>query len=199
MQPTYTSDEERTARIILQHTDKDSLTVLTRESAQLLQPLVHLPTNILSKIWDIVDQDETGFLTSDQIPRFVRLIGYAQTNEALTRTLLQKPGPECRIDGWTHPKDKEWVQHSNEEELELLVAIMRENDKDNYGMLDATTAKAVLGRSGLPNEILGEIWDLVDDPPKGFLVIHDMRKALRLISCAQRGMKLHRRLYEHRM
>lgn len=193
-----TPDEQRAARIILQNTDKESLAILTSESARLLQPLVHLPANILSKIWSLIDQEGTGFLTFDQIPQFVRLIGYAQTNEPLTRSLLRKPGPECRIDGWTHPKDMNWEQKCSEEELGLVVAIMNENDKEQYGVLDGTTAKAVLRRSGLPNEILGEIWDLVDDPPKGFLVDKDLRKALRLISCAQRGIKLHKRLYEHR-
>jgi hypothetical protein len=193
-----TPDEQRAARIILQNTDKDSLALLTGESARLLQPLVHLPASTLSKIWNLVDQEGTGFLTFDQIPQFVRLIGYAQTNEPLTHALLRKPGPECRIDGWTHPKGMNWEQNCSEEEKELVIAIMNENDKEEYGVLDGTTAKAVLRRSGLPNEILGEIWDLVDDPPKGFLVDKDLKKALRLISCAQRGLKLHKRLYEHR-
>lgn len=197
MQPP-TSEERNVADIILQRTDKDSLAVLTGDAARAIQPLVHLPPNILGKIWNIVDQNGTGFLTFDQITQFVRLIGYAQTNEPLTRSLLRKPGPECRIDGWTHPKDKNWEQPCSDEEFLLLEAIIKENDKEGYEILDGPTAKAVLRRSGLPNETLGEIWDIIDDPPKGFLVATDLRKALRLISCAQRGLRLHRRQYETR-
>jgi hypothetical protein len=194
-----TKDELEIARIILKHVDKDSLVVLTGDAARDLQPLVKLPAPTLAQIWSIVDPTGAGFLKFDEIVQFVRLIGYAQINEPnISRSLLRKAGPVARIDGWTAPKGTSYDKPCDEPEKMLLEAIMREADPDGYGILDGDAAKTVLRRSGLPNGTLSEIWDLVDDTQKGFLQAGDLRRALRLISCAQRGLRLHPRQYENR-
>lgn len=186
-----TKDELEIARIILKHVDKDSLAVLTGDAARDLQPLVKLPAPVLAQIWSIVDPTGAGFLKFNEIVQFVRLIGYAQTNEPnISRSLLRKAGPVARIDGWTAPKGTSYDKPCDEPEKMLLEAIMREADPDGYGILDGDAAKTVLRRSGLPNGTLSEIWDLVDDTQKGFLQAGDLRRALRLISCAQRGLRL---------
>lgn len=193
-----TSEEILVTTEILKRVDKDQLGVLTAQQAKGLLSLVQLPIEILREIWSIVDTDSAGFLTEPQIQQFVRLLGYAQTEEPIRRTLLRSAGPVCRIQGWTVKKGQVFEEPCDEEEQQLVTLIMDEADPDHYGVLDGATARDILKRSGLPTPILGKIWDIVDNPPKGFLVANDLKRCLRLVSCAQKGERIHSRLYEKR-
>ncbi|KIM22154.1 hypothetical protein M408DRAFT_56029, partial [Serendipita vermifera MAFF 305830] len=66
-----------------------------------------------------------------------------------------------------------------------------------YGVLDGEAARDVFRRSGLDNKTLATIWELVDENERGFLEQKGVLRMLRLISCAQRGQRLHARKYEN--
>lgn len=160
--------------------------------------MVHLSQSTFASLWKIVDTENAGFLSFKQISQLVRLIGYAQTDEPnISRTLLRKPGPTCRIDGWTVPLGKKFEKPCSEEEEILVKAIMRESDPEGLGIIEGLKAKPLLRRSGLPNETLARIWEIVDESKRGFLVADDLKRILRLISCAQRNLPLHSRQYEN--
>ncbi|KAG8755665.1 hypothetical protein FRC14_003774 [Serendipita sp. 396] len=192
-----TKGESDIARAILEHTDRESLAVLTTDAARELPVRVHLPESTMRAIWSIVDSEKAGFLSFKQVTRLVRLVGYAQTREPIKRELLRTAGPTCRIDEWTVPLGKTFEKPCNEEEQILVNAIMKEADPDGFGILDGNAAKNVMSRSGLPNGTLAEIWEIVDEGQRGFLEARDLKRIIRLISCAQRGERLHARQYEN--
>ncbi|XP_036303141.1 epidermal growth factor receptor substrate 15 isoform X3 [Pipistrellus kuhlii] len=64
----------------------------------------------------------------------------------------------------------------------------RQVDTANTGRVLASDAAAFLKKSGLPDLILGKIWDLADTDGKGFLNKQEFFVALRLVACAQNGL-----------
>ncbi|XP_045147694.1 epidermal growth factor receptor substrate 15 [Echinops telfairi] len=64
----------------------------------------------------------------------------------------------------------------------------RQVDTGNTGRVFASDAAAFLKKSGLPDLILGKIWDLADTDGKGILSKQEFFVALRLVACAQNGL-----------
>ncbi|XP_006839819.1 PREDICTED: epidermal growth factor receptor substrate 15 [Chrysochloris asiatica] len=64
----------------------------------------------------------------------------------------------------------------------------RQVDTGNSGRVLASDAAAFLKKSGLPDLILGKIWDLADTDGKGILNKQEFFVALRLVACAQNGL-----------
>ena len=140
-----------------------------------------------------------------QVAQLVRLMGYAQIGEIIAgadlgdiSNMLRKPGPSCRIYGWTVPESKSFDKSPSPQEAMLADAIMIEGGKYQYGVLDGEAARDLFRRSGLDNQTLGIIWELVDAEGRGFLDEKGVLRMLRLISSAQRRLRLHARLYEDR-
>ncbi|XP_060061888.1 epidermal growth factor receptor substrate 15 isoform X2 [Erinaceus europaeus] len=63
-------------------------------------------------------------------------------------------------------------------------------DASNTGRVLASDAAAFLKKSGLPDLILGKIWDLADTDGKGILNKQEFFVALRLVACAQNGLEV---------
>ncbi|KAL1776869.1 epidermal growth factor receptor substrate 15 isoform X2 [Sigmodon hispidus] len=63
-------------------------------------------------------------------------------------------------------------------------------DTGNTGRVLASDAAAFLKKSGLPDLILGKIWDLADTDGKGVLSKQEFFVALRLVACAQNGLEV---------
>ncbi|XP_043859007.1 epidermal growth factor receptor substrate 15-like [Dromiciops gliroides] len=61
-------------------------------------------------------------------------------------------------------------------------------DSSNVGRVLASDAATFLKKSGLPDLILGKIWDLADTDAKGVLNKQEFFVALRLVACAQNGL-----------
>lgn len=74
--------------------------------------------------------------------------------------------------------------------LSLYDGIYKEADPYLKGSIKAQAAASFLKRSNLSNAILGQIWELSDRPPKGYLDKHGMFIALKLVACAQQGLIL---------
>ncbi|KAM5248976.1 epidermal growth factor receptor substrate 15 isoform 2-T2 [Ctenodactylus gundi] len=66
----------------------------------------------------------------------------------------------------------------------------RQVDSGNTGRVLASDAAAFLKKSGLPDLILGKIWDLADTDGKGILTKQEFFVALRLVACAQNGLEV---------
>ncbi|XP_069336055.1 epidermal growth factor receptor substrate 15 isoform X3 [Eulemur rufifrons] len=66
----------------------------------------------------------------------------------------------------------------------------RQVDTGNTGRVLASEAAAFLKKSGLPDLILGKIWDLADTDGKGILNKQEFFVALRLVACAQNGLEV---------
>ncbi|KAM4871930.1 epidermal growth factor receptor substrate 15 [Thomomys bottae] len=66
----------------------------------------------------------------------------------------------------------------------------RQVDTGNTGRVLASDAAAFLKKSGLPDLILGKIWDLADTDGKGVLSKQEFFVALRLVACAQNGLEV---------
>ncbi|XP_051855672.1 epidermal growth factor receptor substrate 15 isoform X1 [Antechinus flavipes] len=64
----------------------------------------------------------------------------------------------------------------------------RQVDSSNVGRVLASEAATFLKKSGLPDLILGKIWDLADTDGKGILNKQEFFVALRLVACAQNGL-----------
>ncbi|XP_054994051.1 epidermal growth factor receptor substrate 15 isoform X1 [Sorex araneus] len=66
----------------------------------------------------------------------------------------------------------------------------RQVDTGNTGRVLASEAAAFLKKSGLPDLVLGKIWDLSDTDGKGILNKQEFFVALRLVACAQNGLEV---------
>ncbi|KAL4666712.1 hypothetical protein H8959_005401 [Pygathrix nigripes] len=66
----------------------------------------------------------------------------------------------------------------------------RQVDTGNTGRVFSSDAAAFLKKSGLPDLILGKIWDLADTDGKGILNKQEFFVALRLVACAQNGLEV---------
>uniref|UniRef100_A0A8C6QIX9 Epidermal growth factor receptor pathway substrate 15 n=1 Tax=Nannospalax galili TaxID=1026970 RepID=A0A8C6QIX9_NANGA len=66
----------------------------------------------------------------------------------------------------------------------------RQVDRGNTGRVLASDAAVFLKKSGLPDLILGKIWDLSDTDGKGILNKQEFFVALRLVACAQNGLEV---------
>ncbi|XP_019487865.1 PREDICTED: epidermal growth factor receptor substrate 15 [Hipposideros armiger] len=66
----------------------------------------------------------------------------------------------------------------------------RQVDTSNTGRVLASDAAAFLKKSGLPDLVLGKIWDLADTDGKGVLNKQEFFVALRLVACAQNGLEV---------
>lgn len=60
-------------------------------------------------------------------------------------------------------------------------------DKDQSGVLPGQDALPFLVSSGLPQQVLGEVWALADPDNNGFLTKDSWYRAARLIGHMQRG------------
>ncbi|XP_053325816.1 epidermal growth factor receptor substrate 15 [Spea bombifrons] len=61
-------------------------------------------------------------------------------------------------------------------------------ESGNSGRVLASDAALFLKKSGLPDLVLGKIWDLADKDSKGYLNKQEFFAALQLVACAQNGM-----------
>uniref|UniRef100_A0A674J2X1 Epidermal growth factor receptor substrate 15-like 1 n=1 Tax=Terrapene triunguis TaxID=2587831 RepID=A0A674J2X1_9SAUR len=68
-----------------------------------------------------------------------------------------------------------------------LFTYYKQVDPTYTGRVGASEAALFLKKSGLPDIILGKIWDLADPEGKGYLDKQGFYVALRLVACAQNG------------
>ncbi|KAM9887371.1 hypothetical protein OXX79_013691, partial [Metschnikowia pulcherrima] len=74
-----------------------------------------------------------------------------------------------------------------QEERELYSRLFKALDPESSGIVTGDKARATFEKSGLPANILGEIWQLADSKNLGFLTQFGFCHAMRLIGYTQAG------------
>jgi len=77
----------------------------------------------------------------------------------------------------------------NEQEVEYYQTVWEIVDPNKSGYVDGATAANILGTSGLPQDVLHQIWNIADMHGQGALNMERFFVALRLVAHAQTGMQ----------
>ncbi|CAD8069275.1 unnamed protein product [Paramecium primaurelia] len=70
----------------------------------------------------------------------------------------------------------------------------QQQDKKQQGYIEGENAKSLFSKSELSNEVLTELWGLVDTNQKGFLFKNEYIVAIHLISCCRKNIPLPKQL-----
>ncbi|KAH8555774.1 hypothetical protein BGW37DRAFT_418319 [Umbelopsis sp. PMI_123] len=80
-----------------------------------------------------------------------------------------------------------WDSALSAEDKKAYAQFFKFADEENKGFITGDEAVKFFARSGVPNQILAEIWEAVDKDNTGILNLESFAKALKLIACAQHG------------
>ncbi|KAI9287615.1 hypothetical protein BC943DRAFT_196135 [Umbelopsis sp. AD052] len=80
-----------------------------------------------------------------------------------------------------------WDSALSTEDKRAYAQFFKFADEDNKGFVTGDEAVRFFARSGVPNQILAEIWEAVDKDNSGILTQEAFSMALKLIACAQHG------------
>jgi epidermal growth factor receptor substrate 15 len=137
----------------------------------------------------------------------LRLIGHYQAGQDPTRELAFRPGPLPKFDGGvgggpaippppTGPPPGAIQPQSSggpirvppltPEKVNQYAALFEKSGAQN-GILPGEQAKQIFERAGLPNEILGRIWNLADTEQRGALVVTEFIIAMHLLASFKSG------------
>jgi len=140
----------------------------------------------------------------------LRLIGHYQAGREPTPELAQRPGPLPRFEGVIGgstssseiqpppgpPPNALQPQTSGSgpirvppltREKAAQYAMLFEKSGAQNGVLPGEQAKQIFERAGLPNEILGKIWNLADTEQRGALVVTEFAIAMHLLASFKSG------------
>ena len=155
----------------------------------------------MGQIWQIADTENRGLLTPAGFGLVLRLIGYAQAGKPVSAELALKPGgPLPRFDGIPMPQSLNpgaaplQAQNSgsiripplNQDKIAQYSA-MFESSGAQGGSLSGENAKQIFEKAQLPNEVLGQIWNLADTEGKGFFGLTDFIIAMHLLASMKSG------------
>ncbi|RUP43444.1 hypothetical protein BC936DRAFT_137169 [Jimgerdemannia flammicorona] len=73
------------------------------------------------------------------------------------------------------------------EERHYYAQLYKAADSENRGIIGGQEAVSFFGKSGVPQNVLGDIWQLADKEGKGFLTQQTFSIAVKLIAAAQNG------------
>ncbi|ORY90598.1 hypothetical protein BCR43DRAFT_480607 [Syncephalastrum racemosum] len=82
---------------------------------------------------------------------------------------------------------EEWEKHLNEQELNVYAQYFQATKSAGSNFITGQDAVRFFARSGIPNEILSDIWETSDVYNVGYLTPETFSIALKLIACAQHG------------
>nr|POE46180.1 putative calcium-binding protein [Quercus suber] len=204
-----TAEEQRAYGFLFNQADSDQLGVVTGERAVAFFERTHVSPNVLGEIWQIADTENRGLLTKPGFCMVLRLIGHYQAGQVPTQELAFKPAPIPRFEGLqipgapatgaavasptvggfpanvlqpqlsgqgpirVPPLDPQKVQQYSD---------LYERSGSQGGLLDGATAKSIFERAGLPNEVLGKIWNLSDREQRGALDQTEFIVAMHLLT-----------------
>ena len=167
-------------------------------------------TLLISQIWQIADTENRGLLTPAGFGIVLRLIGHYQAGREPTPELAQRPGPLPRFEGGIGgstnsaaiqppqgpPPSALQPQASGSgpirvppltREKAAQYAMLFDKSGAQNGVLPGEQAKQIFERAGLPNEILGRIWNLADTEQRGALVVTEFAIAMHLLASFKSG------------
>lgn len=87
---TFSAQEQQAFKYLFDLADTDQLGVLTGDKAVGFLSKSNLPIETLGEVWQISDNENTGFLTPHGFSLACRLIGHAQQGEVVSEELTRK-------------------------------------------------------------------------------------------------------------
>ncbi|KAI0852005.1 hypothetical protein F5Y00DRAFT_228386 [Daldinia vernicosa] len=198
-----TPEEKRVYGQLFKQADTDNVGVVTGEVAVKFFEKTRLDSRVLGEIWQIADKENRGFLTPAGFGLVLRLIGHAQAAREPTPELALQPGPLPRFDG-IHisanvPPVPPPIQAQGSgsgpirippltpEKVAQYAGLFEKQNLQNGGILPGDQAKSIFEKSGLPNEVLGRIWQLADTEQRGALVMTEFVIAMHLLTSMKSG------------
>ncbi|KAI4103109.1 MAG: hypothetical protein L6R37_003995 [Teloschistes peruensis] len=198
-----TPEERRYFGQLFSAADTDKIGVVTGELAVKFFEKTGLPPATLGEIWQSADTENRGLLTPPGFGLVLRLIGYAQAGRPISPQLALKPGgPLPRFDGIPLPTNP--LQNSGAAPLRsqnsgpIRVPPLTQDKVAQYsslfedsgtqgGVLSGEIAKQIFERAQLPNEVLGQVWNLADTEQKGVLGLTEFIIAMHLLASYKSG------------
>lgn len=203
-----TPDEKRVYGQLFRQADTDNVGVVTGEIAVKFFEQTRLDSRILGEVWQIADHENRGFLTPAGFGIALRLIGHAQAGREPSPQLALQPGPIPRFDGFTpappplapaptgspQPISAQGTGNApiripplTPEKVAQYAALFERQQLTNGNMLGGEQVRQIFERSGLPNEVLGRIWQLADTEQRGALVMTEFVIAMHLLTSMKTG------------
>ncbi|PBP28053.1 putative UBA/TS-N domain containing protein [Diplocarpon rosae] len=204
-----TPEEKRVFGQLFRQADSENIGVVTGEVAVKFFEKTRLEPRILGEIWQIADKENRGLLTPAGFGIVLRLIGHYQAGRDPTPDLALRPGPLPRFDGASAPGASPTIQPPAGPPPSILqpqgsgsgpirvppltpekaaqYAQLFEKSGAHNGVLPGEQAKSIFERAGLPNEVLGKIWNLADTEQKGSLQVTEFVIAMHLLASFKAG------------
>ena len=161
------------------------------------------------QIWQIADKENRGLLTPAGFGIVLRLIGHYQAGREPTAELALRPGPLPKFDNGSAPGISPTIQPPpgpppsalqpqssgsgpirvpplTPDKAAQYAALFEKSGAQN-GVLPGEQAKQIFERAGLPNEVLGRIWNLADTEQRGSLQVTEFVIAMHLLASFKSG------------
>ncbi|KAF2667098.1 hypothetical protein BT63DRAFT_442100 [Microthyrium microscopicum] len=196
----YTPDERQLFGRLFRECDTEGSGIVTGEAAVRMFQRSRLNEQVLSEIWAMADTENRGFLVQEDFAKAMRLVGQYQASPGITLRpeIALSPGPLPKFDGINMqptggasfpPPAAITSQHSGPIRVPPLTPdriqeYMRLFDRAGAqnGLLPGDIARTSFELSGLPGEILAQIWNLVDTEQRGSLNLTEFIIAMHLLA-----------------
>ncbi|KAI2467789.1 hypothetical protein F4781DRAFT_297585 [Annulohypoxylon bovei var. microspora] len=197
-------EEKRVYGQLFREADIEGAGIVTGDVAVKFFEKTRLDSRVLGEIWQVADNENRGFLTPVGFGLVLRLIGHAQAGREPTPEMAMQQGPLPRFDGINisaapvppaHPPLQAQGTGSgpiripplSPEKVVQYATVFEKQSLQNGGILPGDQAKSIFEKSGLPNEVLGRIWQLADTEQRGALVMTEFVIAMHLLSSMKSG------------
>ncbi|KAL1730302.1 hypothetical protein EV714DRAFT_211293 [Schizophyllum commune] len=180
--------------------DPQKLGVLTGEVAVRIFGGAKLPPATLGEVWNIADEDNKGWLSKKGVAVAVRLMGWAQKGEKVTKALLNKPGPLPVIEGVSAITQHNTGMSTMSSPKSPAPGFppLTPADKAKFhnmfyrsgpvnGLLSGEKARDIFLKSKLPTDKLMQIWTLADTHDRGALDATDFAIGMYFIQHVMSG------------
>eukprot|EP00026_Physarum_polycephalum_P000639 Phypoly_transcript_00640.p1 GENE.Phypoly_transcript_00640~~Phypoly_transcript_00640.p1 ORF type:complete len:1212 (+),score=296.22 Phypoly_transcript_00640:141-3776(+) len=158
-----------------------------------------LPNAVLGEVWQLSDYRKVGNLDREGFFVALSLISLAQQGKRLGLDVVREKVPPPKLvdvppmqqDVPPHmpiKQDPDWIV--SPQERKLYLDIFRQNDDDGDGFITGGQARNLFGSSGLPMQLLGQIWLMADLNKDQKLDPHEFIIAMFLIANRKRGLEL---------
>ncbi|KAH6983037.1 hypothetical protein BKA56DRAFT_582855 [Ilyonectria sp. MPI-CAGE-AT-0026] len=209
------SEEKRAYGQLFRQADTDNVGVVTGEVAVKFFDKTRLNSHVLGEIWQIADRENRGFLTPAGFGIVLRLIGHAQAGREPTREIALQQGPLPRFDGFAPPLPAAGIPPPppvpissppppaalqaqstggpiripplTPEKVAQYAGLFERQGFQGGAHLPGDQARQIFEKSGLPNEILGRIWQLADTEQRGALALTEFVIAMHLLTSMKTG------------
>ncbi|KAL0947299.1 hypothetical protein HGRIS_013418 [Hohenbuehelia grisea] len=177
---TPTPAEQALVSQIFAQNDTQGRGVITGETAIRVFNGAKLNGQLLAQIWAIADEDESGQLARRGVSIALRLIGWAQKGETVSRQLINKPGPLAVLEGYNTVARHGTGASAPKSPPPLAFPPLTPQDRTKYqglfqrtrpedGLLSGEKARVVFVKSKLSTDQLLQIWNLADTKSRGYL------------------------------